>query len=145
MRCDRLLSTSMVYPGNYGYIPNTLAGDNDPLDVILISSFVLVPNSIIRVKVIGLLETEDEKGQDEKIIAVPDNKIDISSQNINSLNDLKPGTLNNIKHFFEHYKDNEPNKWVKVRSFKNKKDASNLVLKSMENFSSSLKEEEGKN
>ena len=114
IRCDRILNTSMMYPGNYGYFPKTLSGDNDPLDVLLISNFPLYPNSIISVKIIGVLITKDENGEDEKIIAVPSRKVDNNYKKINDINDLQENTIEKIKHFFTHYKDNEKNKWVEI-------------------------------
>ena len=114
LRCDRMLHTSMMYPGNYGYFPHTLAGDGDPLDVLLISSYPLQPGCHIMVRVVGALVTRDEKGLDEKIIAVPGKKIDTMYDDIMELDDLGNNIKNKIKHFFEHYKDNEQGKWIKV-------------------------------
>lgn len=114
IRCDRILSTPMMYPGNYGYFPNTLAGDNDPLDVLLISNFHLYPNTLIKVKIIGVLITEDESGKDEKIIAVPSIEVDKSYENINNILDIQNNIILKIKHFFKHYKDNNKSKWIKV-------------------------------
>ena len=88
MRCDRIISTSMLYPGNYGYIPETLSGDGDPLDILLLCDYPIYPGTIMKVKVIGVLLTTDEKGADEKLIAVPDDSVDHSSININSLSDI---------------------------------------------------------
>ena len=114
IRCDRILSTSMVYPGNYGYFPNTLSGDNNPLDVLLITNYPLYPGSIISVKIIGVLITKDESGQDEKIIAVPANKVDPNFININDISDIDINYIEKVKQFFKHYKDNETGKWVEV-------------------------------
>lgn len=118
MRCDRIISTSMLYPGNYGYIPRTLSGDGDPLDILLVCDYPIYPGTVIKVKVVGVLLTTDEKGEDEKLIAVPENNVDRSSIAINKLSDLGKHLLIKIKHFFEHYKDNEPDKWVKVGDYK---------------------------
>mgnify|MGYP003995562401 CR=1 FL=1 len=134
IRCDRILNTAMSYPGNYGYIPETLSGDGDPLDILLISDFSLFPGTVINVKIIGVLLTEDEKGNDEKIIAVPDEYIDPRMKNIDNYSDLSNWTLSKIDHFFTHYKDNEENKWVKVKGFKNKNDALDVLKKSVERF-----------
>ena len=120
MRCDRVLNTSMLYPGNYGYIPNTLSGDGDPLDILLLTEYSLYPGIIINVKIIGVLFTYDEKGDDEKILAVPSNDVDSTYNNINSLKDLSSNILNKIKHFFTHYKDNDEKKWVIVKDFADK-------------------------
>jgi inorganic pyrophosphatase len=116
---DRILSTSMHYPGNYGYIPNSLADDGDPIDVLIINTQALYPTSFIDCKVLGMLVTEDEKGFDEKVIAIPSEKIDRTLSNINDISDIAEEKLQLIKDFFQHYKANEPNKWVKVYDFKN--------------------------
>ena len=118
MRCDRIISTSMLYPGNYGYIPKTLSGDGDPVDILLICDYAIYPGTIVNAKIIGILLTEDEKGGDEKVIAVPAEEVDQSSFYINDYQDLGPQMLVKIKHFFKHYKDNESNKWVKVGDYK---------------------------
>lgn len=111
---DRILHTPMSYPFNYGYFPNTIAGDNDPLDVMVVTSYQLIPGCYIKCKLLGVLYTEDEKGKDEKIIAVPIDKVDPYMKGINKLTDLKDDQLTRIKYFFEHYKDLEKEKWVKV-------------------------------
>ena len=133
MRCDRVLNTSMSYPGNYGYIPNTLAGDGDPLDVLLLSDYQIFPGTIIQIKIIGVLITEDEKGPDEKIIAVPGNEVDPAYKEVNDLEDLSVFQLQKIKHFFEHYKDIEDKKWVNVKDFKNAKEAFKIYKNSIIN------------
>lgn len=131
MRCDRILNTPMLYPGNYGYIPNTLSGDGDPLDILLISEYSSYPGTIIKVKIIGVLYTIDENGEDEKIIAVPSNEVDNSYEEISNLYDLSKATLKKIQHFFTHYKDNDLNKWVDVRDFGNNEEAYNTYKKSI--------------
>ena len=123
IRCDRILHTAMAYPGNYGFFPNTLSGDGDPLDVLVISEYPLYPGVIINVKIVGVLLTKDEKGDDEKIIAVPAPNVDPNYSHINNINDIPKGTLSKIKHFFEHYKDTEKNKWVEVQGFYNRQHA----------------------
>ena len=130
IRVDRILNTSMLYPGNYGYIPKTLSGDGDPLDVLLITEYPILPGSIIKVRIIGVLCTTDEKGNDEKIIAVPTSEVDSNYENIHNLNDLSSITLKKIKHFFNHYKDNDQNKWVKVKQFDNALNAYNIYCRS---------------
>ena len=107
IRCDRILHTAMAYPGNYGYIPNTKAGDGDPLDVLLISEYALYPMTTIKVNIIGALLTEDEKGMDEKLIAIPIEKVDPNYKGVNDIEDLPVYTLSKIKHFFNHYKGEE--------------------------------------
>ena len=94
-----------------GYFPNTLAGDGDPLDVLVISEYALHPGTIINVKIVGVLLTKDEKGSDEKIIAVPAPDVDPNFSHINDINDIPKWTLTKIEHFFQHYKDTEENKW----------------------------------
>lgn len=133
IRCDRILNTSMTYPGNYGYIPNTLSGDGDPLDILMLSDYQIYPGTTIRVKIIGVLITEDEKGQDEKILAVPGNKVDPNYREINDLDDLSGFQLKKIRHFFEHYKDIDESKWVKVQDFKNAKEAFKIYETSLNN------------
>lgn len=134
IRCDRILNIPLIYPGNYGYIPNTLSLDNDPLDILIINTYDLIPNTIINSKIIGVLLTEDECGTDEKIIAVPCNIVDINSSNINDINDINENILNNIKYFFTHYKDNDKSKWVKVGEFKNKSEALKILALSKKRF-----------
>ena len=138
MRCDRILNTSMLYPGNYGFIPNTLSGDNDPLDILLLTEYPIFPGTIINVKIIGVLLTTDEMGDDEKLLAVPSYKVDPKFKNINDLNDLDDSTLNKIKHFFTHYKDNDDNKWVTVKNFENKDFALNIFKNSKIKFKANL-------
>ena len=130
LRVDRVLNTSMLYPGNYGYLPKTLSGDGDPLDVLLVTEYALDPGTIVKVRIIGVLYTTDEKGTDEKIIAVPARGVDSSYDKINNLNDLSESCLEKIKHFFNHYKDNDKNKWVSVRNFGDSEDALNIYYKS---------------
>ena len=134
MRCDRILNTSMLYPGNYGFIPNTLSGDNDPVDVLLLTEYPLYPGSIISVKIIGVLLTSNEKGVDEKLLAVPSLDVDTRFKNINDISDLEEITLHKIKHFFTHYKDNDKHKWVEVKHFCNKKQALEILELSQKRF-----------
>ena len=129
---DRFLFTAMYYPFNYGFIPNTLAEDGDPTDVLVISSQPVVPGSVIRSRPIGMLEMEDEEGIDTKIIAVPVSKLDKTFDDIKEVSDLPQATLDKIKHFFEHYKELEPGKWVKVREFKSSEVAKEDIKKSIE-------------
>ena len=131
---DRFLFTAMYYPFNYGFIPNTLADDGDPTDVLVVSSEAVVPASVIRCRPIGMLEMEDEAGIDTKIIAVPVSKLDRTFENIKDVQDLPESVLEKIKHFFEHYKELEKGKWVKVKNFKSVKEAKKDIMKSIENF-----------
>ena len=111
---DRFMHTSMHYPCNYGFVPNTLSDDGDPVDVMVISKFSLITGCVINCRPIAMLEMEDEKGMDAKILAVPATKLKPSFDNVTNLADVDDFLLNQIAHFFEHYKDLEPNKWVKV-------------------------------
>jgi len=114
---DRFHYTSMPYPFNYGFIPNTLADDGDPVDVMIVSSQALAVGVVVPVRVIGMLEMEDEAGIDTKIIAVPTTKVDPFYAHIDDVSDLDEPTRKKIKHFFDHYKELEPNKWVKTKEF----------------------------
>lgn len=114
---DRVLTTPMHYPCNYGYIPHTLCGDGDPADVLVVMPVGLHPGSVIRCRPVGILKMTDEAGQDSKIIAVPHDKVFPAYKNIKSIADLNELTLARIAHFFEHYKDLEPGKWVKVEGW----------------------------
>jgi len=119
LKVDRFLNVPFVYPFNYGYIPNTLGRDNDPLDALVLCEHSILPGSIIKCKPIGVLETEDESGEDNKFIFVPDNSVDIKSKNINCLKEISEKELEKIKYFFTHYKDLDEDKWIKVGKFKN--------------------------
>ena len=138
MRCDRVLHTAMSYPGNYGYFPNTLSGDGDPLDVLLICEYPIYPGILVKVKIIGVLLTTDEKGEDEKIIVVPSASVDPNFSNINNYSDLPQWTLSKIRHFFEHYKDTENNKWVQVKDFKEREAAIQIYKQSVDNYNSQV-------
>tara|TARA_B100000073_G_scaffold229387_1_gene191396 strand:- start:463 stop:1005 length:543 start_codon:yes stop_codon:yes gene_type:complete len=111
---DRFLHTPMYYPGNYGYVPNTLSGDGDPVDVLVISHLPITPGAVLRSRPVGVLKMEDDGGQDEKIIAVPVSKMIPLYDSVQDYTDLPKITLEQIEHFFTHYKDLEKGKWVKV-------------------------------
>jgi inorganic pyrophosphatase len=111
---DRYLYTTMFYPCNYGFVPNTLAGDGDPIDVMVVGRMPVIPGAILRARPIGVLKMQDEAGFDEKILAVPIDKITPINRKIQSYKDIPEIDLARIAHFFEHYKDLEPNKWVKL-------------------------------
>jgi len=111
---DRFLYTPMRYPGNYGFVPHTLSDDGDPIDVLVANTRPLVPGCVISCRPVGVLVMEDEKGQDEKIVAVPSSGITKRYDRVRDFNDLPEITRQQINHFFEHYKDLEPDKWVKV-------------------------------
>tara|TARA_Y100000741_G_scaffold50895_3_gene34882 strand:- start:5234 stop:5731 length:498 start_codon:yes stop_codon:yes gene_type:complete len=134
LKLDRVLHTSMFYPGNYGYFPNTLAGDGDPLDVIVLTDYSLQPGILVNCKIIGVLLTKDEKGLDEKILAVPSELVDSSYSNINDISDIPRITLDKINHFFTNYKILEKNKWVKSQGYKDALYSKNIYNKSCINF-----------
>lgn len=131
---DRVLYSAMHYPANYGFVPNTLSDDGDPADILVLCEYPLQAGAVIKCKLVGVLMTEDEKGGDEKLLAVPAEKIDPTYANINDLEDLPKHTLNRIKNFFETYKMLEPNKWVKVSGFKNKAEAQAILDKAIKNY-----------
>src|ERR671921_625707 len=116
---DRKLHTSMVYPFNYGFVPRTKEEDGDPIDILILSNDEFSPLSVIKSKPIGVLIMEDEEGMDSKIIAVPHEKIDFEYSRFNEINQLDSRTLDKIKHFFEHYKELEQGKFVKVTGWDN--------------------------
>ena len=111
---DRILSTPMRYPCNYGYIPHTVCGDGDPADVLVILPLTLIPGSVIRCRPVGVLRMTDEAGGDEKILAVPDDRVFAGYSHIQDIGQVSSHWLERIGHFFEHYKDLEPGKWVKI-------------------------------
>lgn len=120
---DRFTYTAMSYPFNYGFIPQTKADDGDPLDVLVVSSFPVHPGTVIPSRPIGMLEMEDEEGKDTKIIAVPTKKVDPFIADIEDVDDLNQTIKEKIKHFFDHYKELEPGKWVKTKNFLPKTEA----------------------
>jgi inorganic pyrophosphatase len=125
---DRFLYTPMTYPGNYGFVPHTLSLDGDPIDVLICNTRPLVPGCVINVRPIGVLVMEDDGGQDEKIIAVPSHKVSARFDNVNEYSDLPQITLQQIEHFFDHYKDLEPGKWVKIGGWRNKAEAQKMIV-----------------
>ncbi|ADC88995.1 Inorganic diphosphatase [Thermocrinis albus DSM 14484] len=131
---DRFLFTAMHYPFNYGFIPQTLADDGDPVDVLVVSRYPVVPGSVLRCRPIGALQMRDEEGVDTKLIAVPHTKLDPTYDRVKTLDDLPPVVLDRIKHFFEHYKELEPGKWVKVEEFKGVQFAIEEIKKGIENY-----------
>ncbi|MEM0340882.1 MAG: inorganic diphosphatase [Acidilobaceae archaeon] len=132
IKVDRFLYTSMVYPFNYGFIPGTLEEDGDPVDVLVISREPVAPGAVIEAKPIGVLEMEDEEGPDAKVIAVPKAKLDPYYAKWNDVTDIPDALKEKIKHFFEHYKELEPGKWVKVKSWKNAEEAKEKIRKAIE-------------
>ncbi len=129
---DRFLYTPMSYPGNYGFVPHTLSEDGDPIDVLVCNTRQLVPGCVINVRPIGVLVMEDNAGQDEKVIAVPSRKLTRRYDTIHEYSDMPEITLQQIEHFFEHYKDLEPGKWVKVGDWRGTAEAHRLVNESID-------------
>jgi inorganic pyrophosphatase len=134
LRFDRMLQTAMHYPGNYGYIPKTLGGDGDPLDIIMPVEYQINPMSLVSVKPVGVIIMEDEAGMDEKIIVYPDVKVDPRYSHINNISDVPKETLDRIVHFFQHYKDLSPGKFVKIHSIKDKNTALKIINDSINHF-----------
>lgn len=128
---DRFLHTAMRFPTNYGFVPNTLADDGDPLDVMVLSEYSVAPGTAIPAVVIGMLEMEDEAGVDTKILAVPTRKIDPLFGAMKDITDVPEATKNKLKHFYENYKSLEPGKWVKLKEWKDKTTALEAVKKSL--------------
>ncbi len=136
---DRFLSTAMHYPCNYGYIPDTLADDGDPVDVLVITPFALVPGVVVRCRPIGMLKMTDEAGGDTKLLAVPIDKLTPIYRAIETPRDLPEVTLSQITHFFAHYKDLEPGKWVKVQGWEGPESAREEIRVGMANFENKKK------
>ena len=131
---DRLMSTAMHYPCNYGYIPQTLCGDGDPADVLVVTPIPLQPGCIVRCRALGVLGMEDEAGEDSKLVAVPISKITKHYDKVASIDDLPEELLEKITHFFEHYKDLEKGKWVKVTGWENVEGAHKEILDSVKRY-----------
>jgi inorganic pyrophosphatase len=129
---DRFLHTSMRYPGNYGFVPHTLSGDGDPIDVLVCNTRELVPGCVINVRPIGVLVMEDNAGQDEKVIAVPSPQLTKRYEKTFNYTDLPQITLDQVAHFFEHYKDLEPGKWVKIAGWQDADHARQMIVDAIE-------------
>jgi inorganic pyrophosphatase len=128
---DRFLGTAMVYPGNYGFVPHTLAEDGDPIDVLIVGPGPVLPGAVVPCRPVGALLMEDEHGPDEKIVAVPVERARPFDADIRSQRDLPAALRGQIAHFFEHYKDLEPGKWVKVGRWADAEEAAELIRKAM--------------
>jgi inorganic pyrophosphatase len=128
---DRFLHTSMRYPGNYGFVPHTLSGDGDPIDVLVCNTRALVPGCYINVRPIGVLMMEDNAGADEKVLAVPTPKLTKRYENVVNYTDLPQITLDQVSHFFEHYKDLEPGKWVKILGWRDASYARQMIVEAI--------------
>jgi inorganic pyrophosphatase len=129
---DRFLYTTMFYPCNYGFVPHTLADDGDPIDVMVVGRMPVQPGAVLPVRPIGLLELEDEAGGDEKVLAVPLPKITRLYDKVRSWSDIPEIDLQRIQHFFEHYKDLEPEKWVRVGSWRDAEQAHAVITRAIE-------------
>jgi inorganic pyrophosphatase len=134
MFVDRFLSTAMYYPCNYGYIPQTLSDDGDPVDVLVVAPFPLIVGSVIRCRPIGILKMTDEAGVDGKLLAVPVDKLCNLYTNVKSPQDVCSHTLATISHFFEHYKDLETGKWVKVDGWAGPEEAHREILDGVDRY-----------
>jgi inorganic pyrophosphatase len=130
---DRFVGTGMRYPANYGFIPQTLAGDGDPVDALVITPFPLIPGCVVRCRALGMLKMTDESGQDAKLIAIPVNKLSPQTAQMESLSDVPQNLLDQIKHFFEQYKALEKGKWVKVEGWGDIADAHKEIMDGIAN------------
>lgn len=131
---DRFMATPMFYPANYGFINQTLADDGDPLDVLVVTPYPVTPGSVIRARPVGMLNMSDEKGRDEKLIAVPHEKLSTLYDDVKEYSDLPALLLQQIEHFFTNYKDLEPGKWVKIDGWEGAAAALAVITKSAANF-----------
>ena len=129
---DRFLHTPMRYPGNYGFVPHTLSEDGDPIDVLVANTRPIVPGAVINVRPVGVLKMQDKAGGDEKVIAVPVPKLTRRYEHVMNYTDMPEITLQQIRHFFEHYKDLEPGKWVKVLGWGDAAEAKQLIAEAIE-------------
>ena len=134
MFVDRFLDTAMHYPCNYGYVPHTLSEDGDPVDVLVITPSPLITGTVIRCRPISVLSMTDESGPDAKILAVPVDSLSSRYHHVKILDDLPQQLLKQISHFFEHYKDMEENKWVKIEGWEDRETAHREILSSIERF-----------
>lgn len=139
MFVDRFMSTAMFYPCNYGYVPHTLSEDGDPVDVLVVTPNPLISGSVIRCRPLGMLKMTDESGIDAKLIAVPVDKLTPLYKNCKTADDLPPTLLAQIAHFFEHYKDLEPGKWVKVEGWAGIEEAKAEITSALARFNAAPK------
>ena len=134
MFVDRFVSTAMHYPCNYGYIPHTLADDGDPADVLVVTPFPVMPGVVVRCRPVGMLAMTDEAGGDTKLLAVPIDKLSPLYRNVKSPQDFAPLVLDQIQHFFAHYKDLEPGKWVRVGIWVDAAEAKQEILEGVARY-----------
>ena len=131
---DRFMATPMFYPANYGYIPQTLADDGDPIDVLVVTPYPVIHGSVIRCRAVGVLNMTDEKGEDVKLLAVPHDKLTSLYKDVKDYRDLPELLVRQIQHFFENYKDLEEGKWVKVESWEGPEAARDAIVQSVEAY-----------
>lgn len=134
MFVDRFMSAAMFYPCNYGYVPHTLSDDGDPVDVLVITPYALISGSVIKCRPVGMLNMTDESGQDQKVIAVPIDKLTDRYAHMQDIDAVPQSLLDQISHFFEHYKDLESGKWVKIDGWTNAESAKKEIMASIERF-----------
>lgn len=137
MFVDRFMATCMHYPTNYGYVNDTLSEDGDPVDVLVLTPFPLLSGSVIKCRPVGVLNMTDESGKDAKVLAVPVDKLSVIYRNVKEIEDVPELTLKQIEHFFEHYKDLEPGKWVKVDGWSNAAAAKEEIVASIKRYEDS--------
>jgi inorganic pyrophosphatase len=135
---DRKLFTAMFYPCNYGFIPQSREGDGDPVDVLVLGNDAVMPTSVIRANPVGVLLTEDEEGQDSKVIAVPIAKLDPSFSSITNIDNIPEHICNQIKHFFEHYKELEKGKYVRVKGWEDKEIAKERISEAIDRYRNNI-------
>ena len=134
---DRFMTTAMFYPTNYGYIPQTLSEDGDPVDVLVVTPVPLISGSVIRCRMVGMLKMTDEAGIDAKLLAVPISKVSKMYQNVQTPQDLPPSLLQSLEHFFQHYKDLEAGKWVKIDGWEGPDMAHREIMSSVARYQNS--------
>jgi inorganic pyrophosphatase len=132
---DRFMHTAMHYPCNYGFVPNTLSEDGDPVDVLVVTKFPLIPGCVVPCRPVGVLKMEDEKGVDAKLLAVPVSSVKPVYDDVRGPEDMPRFLLDQIEHFFEHYKDLEPGKWVKVQGWEGAEAARREIVESIARYS----------
>jgi inorganic pyrophosphatase len=128
---DRFMNTAMFYPCNYGYVPHTLSDDGDPVDVLVVSPYALISGSVVECRPVGMLKMTDESGEDAKVIAVPHDKM---YDDVQDIGDVSSRLLDQLAHFFEHYKDLEKNKWVRIEGWVGKEEAKAEIVTSVERY-----------
>ena len=139
MFVDRFMGTAMHYPCNYGYVPHSLSDDGDPVDVLVLTPIPLISGSVVRCRPVGVLKMTDESGDDAKVLAVPVDKLCKTYRNVQDFRDLSPAILEQIAHFFEHYKDLDEGKWVRVEGWQGIDEAKTEIIESIERFNNTDK------